>query len=127
MDQLVLIKSAHKIERTPGSWLQGGVHCQEAQIDSITLHIHQITPEIARSSLRRVGAEIVIPVQSQINIMIPLLLRGLLVQQSSNAVLLCISDKIWGHTITTINERRKCNKEKISRILQGKGWQNEYC
>ena len=77
MDQLVLIKSAHKIERTPGSRLQGGVHCQEAQIDSITLHIHQITPEIARSSLRRVGPEIVIPVQSQINIMIPLLRAAL--------------------------------------------------
>ena len=70
MDQLVLIKSAHKIERTPGSWLQCGVHCQEAQIDSITLHIHQITSQIARPPLRRVRAKIVIPVQSQINITI---------------------------------------------------------
>ena len=72
MDQLVLIKSAHKIERTPGPWLQGGVYCQEAQIDSITLHIHQITSKIARPALRRVSAEIVIPEQSQINIMISL-------------------------------------------------------
>ena len=117
MDQLVLIKSAHKIERTPGSWLQGGVHCQEAQIDSITLHIHQITPKIARSSLRRVGAEIVIPVQSQINIMIPLL-RALLVQQGSNAVLLCISNKIWGHTITTINERRNSKKRILKELFK---------
>ena len=117
MDQLVLIKSAHKIERTPGSWLQGGVHCQEAQIDSITLHIHQITPKITRSSLRRVGAEIVIPVQSQINIMIPLL-RALLVQQGSNAVLLCISNKIWGHTITTINERRNSKKRILKELFK---------
>ena len=99
MDQLVLIESAHKIERTSWSWLQCGVHCQEAQIDSITLHIHQITSKIARPALRRVSAEIVIPVQSQINIMIPLL-RALLVHQSSNAVLLCTSDKIWGLAIT---------------------------
>ena len=98
MDQLVLIKSAHKIERTPGSWLQCGVHCQEAQIDSISLHIHQITSKIALPSLRRVSAEIVIPEQSQINIMISLLRA--LVHQSSNAMLLCTSDKIWGHRIT---------------------------
>ena len=99
MDQLVLIESAHKIERTSWSWLQCGVHCQEAQIDSITLHIHQITSKIALPSLRRVSAEIVIPEQSQINIMISLL-RALVHQSSSNAMLLCTSDKIWGHRIT---------------------------
>ena len=64
MVQLLLIKSAHKIEWSARPRLQRRVHCQEAEIDSITLHIHQITSQIACSPLDRVGAKIVLPVQS---------------------------------------------------------------
>ena len=51
MGQLMLIKSSHKIEWSPRSRLQGGVHCQEAKTDAIIADNSEVATNIALLSL----------------------------------------------------------------------------